>query len=59
MPGQYTSIAFAETLVLENIAASIGSIGDAYDYVGGENNWTIQDRSHRSWQPDPDRSVAR
>jgi len=30
-PGQYTSIASAETLVLEGIAASIGSIGDAYD----------------------------
>lgn len=28
---QYTSIAFSETLVLEGIAASIGSIGDAYD----------------------------
>jgi transposase InsO family protein len=28
---QYTAIAFAETLVLEGIAASIGSIGDAYD----------------------------
>lgn len=28
---QYTSISFAETLVLEGIAASIGSIGDAYD----------------------------
>jgi len=28
---QYTSIAFAETLLLEGIAASIGSIGDAYD----------------------------
>jgi putative transposase len=28
---QYTSIAFAETLVLEGIAASIGSIGDAYE----------------------------
>jgi hypothetical protein len=26
-----TSIAFAETLVLEGIAASIGSVGDAYD----------------------------
>jgi putative transposase len=30
-PEQYTSIAFAETLVLEGIAASIGSIGDADD----------------------------
>jgi putative transposase len=30
-PGQYTSIGFAETLVLEGIAASIGSVGDAYD----------------------------
>ncbi|QNJ90092.1 transposase [Mycolicibacterium fluoranthenivorans] len=28
---QYTSIAFAETLALEGIAASIGSVGDAYD----------------------------
>jgi transposase InsO family protein len=28
---QYTSITFAETLVLEGIAASIGSVGDAYD----------------------------
>jgi putative transposase len=28
---QYASIAFAETLVLEGIAASIGSVGDAYD----------------------------
>jgi len=28
---QYTSIAFAETLVLEGIAASIGSVGDAFD----------------------------
>jgi transposase InsO family protein len=28
---QYTSITFAETLVLEGIAASTGSIGDSYD----------------------------
>lgn len=28
---QYTSIIFAETLVLEGITASIGSIGDAYN----------------------------
>lgn len=28
---QYTSIHFAETLILEGIAASIGSIGDAFD----------------------------
>ena len=28
---QYTSIAFAETLVLEGISASIGTVGDAYD----------------------------
>lgn len=28
---QYTSIALAETLVLAGIAASVGSIGDAYD----------------------------
>jgi putative transposase len=36
-PGQYTSIAFAETLVLEGIAASIGSIGDAYDNALAES----------------------
>jgi putative transposase len=28
---QYASIAFAETLALKGIAASIGSVGDAYD----------------------------
>lgn len=33
---QYTSIAFAETLVLEGIAASIGSVGDAYDNAFSE-----------------------
>jgi putative transposase len=33
---QYTSIAFAETLVLERIAASIGSVGDAYDIALAE-----------------------
>jgi putative transposase len=34
---QYTSIAFTETLVLEQIAASIGSIGDAYDNALAES----------------------
>jgi len=34
---QYTSVAFAETLVLEGIAASIGSIGDAYDNALAES----------------------
>ena len=28
---QFTSVSFAETLALEGIAASIGSVGDAYD----------------------------
>jgi len=28
---QFTSVSFAETLALEGVAASIGSIGDAYD----------------------------
>jgi len=28
---QYSSIAFAETLVLGGITASIGNVGDAYD----------------------------
>ncbi|MFF0241160.1 integrase core domain-containing protein, partial [Rhodococcus pyridinivorans] len=34
---QYTSIAFAETLVLEGIAASVGSVGDAYDNALAES----------------------
>lgn len=34
---QYTSIHFAETLALESIAASIGSIGDAYDNALAES----------------------
>ncbi|MEF2978099.1 integrase core domain-containing protein [Subtercola sp. YIM 133946] len=34
---QYTSINFAETLLLEGIAASIGSIGDAYDNALAES----------------------
>lgn len=36
-PGQFTSISFAETLALEGIAASIGSIGDAYDNALAES----------------------
>lgn len=36
-PGQYTSISFAETLALEGITASIGSVGDAYDNALAES----------------------
>ena len=36
-PAQFTSVAFAETLALEGIAASIGSIGDAYDNALAES----------------------
>ncbi|GAB4098656.1 hypothetical protein GCM10028789_08190 [Sinomonas halotolerans] len=34
---QFTSVAFAETLAVEGIAASIGSIGDAYDNALAES----------------------
>jgi transposase InsO family protein len=34
---QYTSIRFAETLALEGIAASIGTVGDAYDNALAES----------------------
>lgn len=34
---QFTSVAFAGTLVLEGIAASVGSIGDAYDNTLAES----------------------
>jgi transposase InsO family protein len=34
---QFTSVSFAETLALEGIAASIGSVGDAYDNALAES----------------------
>jgi putative transposase len=34
---QYTSIRFTETLALEGISASIGSVGDAYDNAVAES----------------------
>ncbi len=34
---QYTSIRFTQTLVLEGLAASIGSVGDAYDNAAAES----------------------
>ncbi len=48
---QFTSISFAETLALEGIAASIGSVGDAYDNalaettIGLYKNEAIRDSS--------------
>jgi putative transposase len=30
-PGQYTSLRYAETLMLAGMAPSVGSVGDAYD----------------------------
>jgi putative transposase len=30
-PGQYTSVRFAETLMLAGLTPSVGSVGDAYD----------------------------
>lgn len=45
---QYTSIAFAETLVLEEIAASIGSVGDAYDNALAETAIGPTGRPNRS-----------
>jgi len=33
---QYTSIRFTETLALEGVSASIGSVGDAYDNAAAE-----------------------
>lgn len=48
---QFTSVSFAETLGLEGIAASIGSVGDAYDNALAEStiglfkNETIRDGS--------------
>lgn len=37
MPGQYASIRFTETLALQGLSASIGSIGDAYDNAVAES----------------------
>jgi transposase InsO family protein len=36
-PGQYTSIRFTETLALQGLSASIGSVGDAYDNAVAES----------------------
>ena len=35
-PKQYTSIRFTETVALEGLTASIGSVGDAYDNAAAE-----------------------
>ena len=34
---QYTSIRFTETLILQGLSASIGSVGDAYDNAAAES----------------------
>ena len=36
-PEQYTSIRFTETLTLQGLSASIGSVGDAYDNAVAES----------------------
>jgi putative transposase len=36
-PAQYTSIRFTETLALQRLSASIGSVGDAYDNAVAES----------------------
>ena len=35
-PTQYTSIRFTETVALEGLTASIGTVGDAYDNAAAE-----------------------
>ena len=35
--GQYTSIRFTETLALQGLSASIGTVGDAYDNAVAES----------------------
>ena len=34
--GQYTSVRFTETVALEGLTASIGTVGDAYDNAAAE-----------------------
>lgn len=36
-PSQYTSIRFTETLAIEGLLPSIGSVGDAYDNAAAES----------------------
>jgi putative transposase len=36
-PNQYTSVRFTETLTLQGLSASIGSVGDAYDNAVAES----------------------
>ncbi len=35
--GQYTSIRFTETVALQGLSASIGTVGDAYDNAAAES----------------------
>lgn len=49
---QFTSVSFAETLALEGIAASIGSIGDAYDNALAEStNGLFKNEAIRDGSP--------
>jgi hypothetical protein len=42
--GQYTSIHFGETLLLEGLVPSIGTVGDAYDCPRRDDDRAVQDR---------------
>jgi putative transposase len=52
MPGQYTSVRFAETLMLAGLTGSVGTVGDAYDNaLGGDDHRAVQDRMHPGGSP--------
>ena len=40
--GQYTAIRFTETLALQGLSASIGSVGDAYDNAMAESFFSTE-----------------
>src|SRR3546814_18997122 len=41
---QYVSIGYTERLAEAGIEPFVGSVGDSYDRVGRDNQWTLQGR---------------
>ena len=48
---EFTSVSFAETLALEGIAASIGSVGDAYDALAESTIGLFKNEAIRDGSP--------
>ena len=45
-PGQYTAIHYGETLMLEGLRPSVGTVGDAGQRAGRDHRRIVQERTH-------------